>query len=411
MSNHLAFATVTFVLQRLLDRAVRADVTGATASAVRPDGTDGNLPSTGVNVYLYQAVPTGDLGSFDTPTRDAGGNLIQRPVGVFDLVYLLTFYGQETNLEPQRVQASALRYITSEPRILKQAIRAQLQSLPGDHYLRGTNLADQPNIVHLKPLKTSFEDFSHVWATFSQINYSLTSLVKAEVVLLDMESAGRESLPVRNRGVYGVAFGALGIDFVTPDLVPFAANGTIQLQGRGFSGPNVRFQIGETDASVVPNTLTGSSVRLRLPAGIRAGTTTVRAVDAGDLGAGHVASESNSVPIMILPVIQNTAYNADNTPAHDHTITVTATPQVGVDQRATLLLNRIDPPPANTPAAYSLAGRPRTQNNNPLIFPARDVASGTYLVRLRIDGADSQLTLDPNAPEPKPFTGPTLVVP
>ncbi|MBX3117506.1 MAG: DUF4255 domain-containing protein [Fimbriimonadaceae bacterium] len=411
MSNHLAFATVTFVLQRLLDRAVRADVNGASASAVRPDGTDGNLPGTGVNVYLYQAVPTGDLGNFDAPTRDAGGNLIQRPVGVFDLVYLLTFYGQEANLEPQRVQASALRYITSEPRILKQAIRSQLQTLPGGHFLANTNLADQPTIVHLKLLKTSFEDFSHIWATFSQINYSLTSLVKAEVVMLDMESAGRESLPVRNRGVYGVAFGALGIDSVTPNLVPFAANGTILLNGRGFSGANVRFQIGDADASVVPNTLTGSAVRLRLPAGIRAGVTTVRAVDSGDLGAGHVASESNVVPIMILPVIQTTVYNFDNTPARDHTITVTALPQIGIDQKATLLLNRTDAPPPNTPAAYSMDARPRTNANNPLIFPARDVADGTYLVRLRVDGAVSELALDPNAPEPKPFTGPTLTIP
>ena len=57
MSNFLAIATVTATLSQVLQVAVGVDVPGAAMTTVRPDSTGSGLPTTGVNLYLYQVTP------------------------------------------------------------------------------------------------------------------------------------------------------------------------------------------------------------------------------------------------------------------------------------------------------------------------------------------------------------------
>ena len=79
MSNFLAIATVTATLSQVLQVAVGADVPGAAMTTVRPDSTGSGLPTTGVNLYLYQVTPCGTFRNADLPTRSADGHLMQRP--------------------------------------------------------------------------------------------------------------------------------------------------------------------------------------------------------------------------------------------------------------------------------------------------------------------------------------------
>ena len=61
MSNFLAIATVTETLKRALQGTVGIDVSNAIITAVRPDGAGSGIPSTSVNLYLYQVTPNGAL--------------------------------------------------------------------------------------------------------------------------------------------------------------------------------------------------------------------------------------------------------------------------------------------------------------------------------------------------------------
>lgn len=413
MSNHLAFATLTAVLQRELGIAVAADVTGARATTLRPDA-GATLPSPGVNVFLLQTNPSGEMGAVDLPTRNAGGAVVNRPQGVYELVYLLTFHGDEATLEPQRVQASVLRRLHGGPNVTRAMIRDAVASANPELGLLGSDLADGPVSVKITPHRLSLDDLSKVWSVFFQTGYALSSAFKATYVILDAEAAGQASLPVKGRGIFGVTLGNPAIERTVPDRVAYAPNAPVALEGRGLASASVRFLVSGA-AAALQGPATDAGATILLPAGVRAGVATVRAVD--DLSfapddpryPGHRTVESNAVPFLILPAVSTVVYQKDASPKRDSLLTVTPAMAVGIDQRVSLLLNRTD---GATPPSYELAARPRSAEGDPLVFAARDVAAGTYLYRLRVDGIDSPLQADTTDPDPRkqPYVGPTVEV-
>jgi hypothetical protein len=415
MSNHLAFASLTYVLQRQLNKVVGADISAAVATAVRPDGSDGQLPGVGVNIYLFQANASGDLGNIDLPTRSANRALVGKPVAVIELVYLMTFHGVEANLEPQRVQASVLRYLHSEPNISKKVIREHLAAaLVSDpnHYLKGSDLADQAVTIKITPYKMSLEDLSKVWSVFFQTNYNLASTFKASFVLLDSEESAQSALPVRHRGVFGLPFSGMQIDSIEPERLPFAPNAQIQIRGKSLTGAGKKVLIDGQEGVLLP-TSTAEAAIVQIPAGLRAGVKQVRVVDESPLGPNHLGTESNAGAFLLLPAVQSIVYNADASPKKDHTLTVTPASALGLAQRVSLILNRTTAPTAGRPWSYLLTLRTRAAEGDPLVFGAKDVAAGIYLVRLRVDEIDSALTIDTTNPDPlqQPYNGPTIVIP
>ena len=109
MSNYLAIATVTAALQRLLQEGIEEDVPGATVTTVRPDNPGAGSQTVGINVYLYQATPNPAWRNADLRTRRPKATWFKHGQAALDLHYLLTFYGNEQALEPQRLMGSAIR--------------------------------------------------------------------------------------------------------------------------------------------------------------------------------------------------------------------------------------------------------------------------------------------------------------
>jgi len=149
MSNFLAIATVTAALQTMLQAAVGDDVPGATATTVRPDGSDNGLPDPGVNIYLYQVTPNTAWRNADLSTRTSDGRLVRRPRVALDLHYLLTFYGNEGTLEPQRVLGSVARTLHGQPVLSRDVIESTVTSIV---HLVGSDLAEEVELVKLMPL-------------------------------------------------------------------------------------------------------------------------------------------------------------------------------------------------------------------------------------------------------------------
>ncbi|RMF55724.1 MAG: DUF4255 domain-containing protein, partial [Bacteroidetes bacterium] len=125
MSNFLAIATATATLQQLLLESLGVDVPGADATTLRPDNARLTTPGNyGVNIYLYQTAPNTAWRNSDLPTRDASGRLRQRPKIALDLHYLLTFYGDEESLQPQRILGSVARTLHARPVLTGAMIQA-----------------------------------------------------------------------------------------------------------------------------------------------------------------------------------------------------------------------------------------------------------------------------------------------
>lgn len=193
MSNHLAIATVTSGLVRYLQGVVGADVGNAVVTAVRPDGPNSGVPEVGLNVFLYQATPNVAWRNHDLPTRRPDGSLNQRPQIALDLHYLLTFYGDETLLEPQRILGSAVRALHTRPLLTRQEIRSAVAATA---FLAGSDLAEEVETVKFTPQPLSLEELSKLWSVLFQTPYTLSMTYDASVVLITAESQPSMAQPV-----------------------------------------------------------------------------------------------------------------------------------------------------------------------------------------------------------------------
>src|SRR5271165_5220408 len=84
-------------------KSLPPDLSGAAVTTLRPDAQLSVADATGINIFLYQVLPNASLRNCDLPTRRSDGTLVQRPRIALDLNYLFTFYGNDAELEPQRL--------------------------------------------------------------------------------------------------------------------------------------------------------------------------------------------------------------------------------------------------------------------------------------------------------------------
>ena len=83
---------------------------------------------------------------------------MQRPQVALDLHYLLTFYGEEAQLEPQRLFGSVVRTLHARPVLTRQQIQQTLAVEPFNTLLAGSNLATGAELVKFSPIPLSLEE-------------------------------------------------------------------------------------------------------------------------------------------------------------------------------------------------------------------------------------------------------------
>ncbi len=202
MSNYLAVATVTAVLRDILQEAAGAAVPGATATTRRPEAVnDGGQNKPVVNIFLYQVAPNAAWRNTDieirhpdpqAPDDRARDRVEKRPQVPINLSYLFSFYGNELELEPQRLLGSVVSAIHAHPRLPPEAIRG---TVGRERSLRDSDLefqVAQIEKVKLTPINLSLEELSKLWSVFFQVPYALSVAYEASAVLID---AGAPRLP------------------------------------------------------------------------------------------------------------------------------------------------------------------------------------------------------------------------
>ncbi len=158
-------------------------VGGAHVTTVRPDNT-AQLPAAGVNIFLYQVTPNLAFQNADLPTRRADGTLIRRPQAALDLHYLLTFYGDDATLDQQRLLGATVLELHAAPVLSREVVRQVQNYVP---FLNGSNLADQIDVVRVRPANLSLEDMNKLWMTFPNVDYVLSVVYIAGVVLIETD--------------------------------------------------------------------------------------------------------------------------------------------------------------------------------------------------------------------------------
>jgi hypothetical protein len=429
MSNFLAIATVTATLRDMLHDSILADVSGADVTTVRPV-TGAQTPAVGANIYLYQITPNVAFRNSDLPTRGSNGGLSQKPTAALDLHYLLTFYGDDTRLEPQRVLGSVVRTLHAQPVITAKAIRTTIThalSNPSLSFLSNSNLADSIESVKLTQMPLSLEELSKLWSVFYQIPYMLSLAYQAAVVFIETDDVVRDALPVRERKVYVRPIQQPFIESVASQSGssdPIVPASVLVLSGKRLRGDPTNVLIGGVAA--IPTSVTESRITSPMPSGLRAGPQGVQVshpVLMGSPALPHEGAESNLAAFVLHPIIKKVSVLPPasppaspplSPPAGDGTrsadVTVTVSPTVGAGQRTALLMNGLTLPGqsytfANPPLSL-LA--PQTETDT-LVFHISGVLPGDYLVRVQVDGANSQLDSDSNPNKPT-FIAPKVTI-
>jgi hypothetical protein len=212
MSNFLAIATVTAVLKKNLYNALvdseDQNISGAAVTTVRPDKLGNGSSERGVNIYLYMVTPNTALRNTDMPNRSSEGKLVQRPQIALDLHYLLTFYGEDKALEPQRLLGKVVRTLHTSPiltrHMIEKAINEYLNDTtdPSFSFLKSSNLADSLETIKFTPASLSLEELSKLWSVFFQTPYRLSVAYTASVILIESADTPQKALPVRERSIY-----------------------------------------------------------------------------------------------------------------------------------------------------------------------------------------------------------------
>jgi hypothetical protein len=399
VSNSLAIATVTAALREVLQPAVGKAVAGATVGFNRPDSGGGTPPAPLVNVYLYQITPNAAYRNDDLPMRRSDGTLVKRPQAAFDLHYLFTFHGDDSQLQPQLLLGAVTTTLHAQPLISSAAIAKAISDFS---FLTTSNLADQVERVKFTPTSLSLEEFSKLWSVFFQIEYTLSAAYQASVVLIESDDVPAAPIPVQGANLAAVPFREPEIDSAGPQAgpnQPIVAGSTLLIQGQQLRGPTTLALI--EDQEITPTLVTDTQVTITLPAGIHAGVKGVQVIQKIQIGtppAPHRSVASNVAPFVLRPTI-NGAVAAVKSPGIK-TVTLTVAPNIGAGQRAVLLLNNLAVSPAT---AFTSKPTVATADSNQVSIDISGVPTGTYLARVQIDGAESLLKPD--------FSGPTVAMP
>lgn len=420
MSNYLAIATLTATLQRALQASVQVDVDGARVTTVRPDRLNGASPEVGVNIYLYDILQNNAWRSADLRQRYSDDKYTKRSQTGLDLYYLLSCYGNEVELEPQRLMGSIIRTLNSKSLVTQEMIRETVADSTFT-FLADSNLAEQVETIAISPVDLNVEEISKIWSVFFQTPYSLSLAYKVSVILIDSGEIPKKPLPVRNlqRHVtpYQPAIAQIKVLEEKTNLwqtqltaTPLIlATSTLLIQGNKLSADNIQVRIG--DVKVTPQNLTERQITLDLSSipveSLRAGVQSIQVIHP------QQRISSNIVPILLRPTIQevtvsNLQGRSNDTRSAEITVLVNFT--IDKAQQVTLLLTELS---LAQFAGYSCdQTKHRRGNSHSITFAITDCLPGTYLVRLLVDGAESLFTVDtdPNSATFEQYIGPVVVI-
>jgi hypothetical protein len=427
-------AAVTAVLRDLLangliDHSIGDAVGDVTVSTTAPDSIDLPVAQSRLNLFLYLVTRNAGWANTGLPGRDQAGVLIGAPPLALNLHYVLTAYGA-ADLHGELLLGYAMQLLHEMPVLTRTAIRNALSpslQVPGTGLPTGltnlvtTGLADQVEQIKVTQTFLGTEALSNLWMAFSA-PYRPTALYEATVVLVESRRQGGSAPPVRSFTVGARNLRRPSIDQIRSRARasgaefeaarPIVAGDEVALVGHRLRGESTEVVVGGRTAETTE--ITDTRIVFPLPADVPAGLHGVyvsHGVPMGDPPTPHPGVESAIVPLTVHPAITGitatTEQPGSGAAPRRGRITVTLTPPPAAGQRIVVLLNASGTIPSAQPAnAYRFTADPRPQDDSPVVVPILDVATGTYLVRVRVDDAESSLTVDAAGR----YAGPTVVI-
>ena len=389
----MAIAAVTACLRNLLAASFLgdSDLADAKVTAQPLDKARDNAATANqLNVFLYLILPNAALRNQDIVSRSSGD--IAMPPLALNLFYLISAYGRDNDVQSpfsHLLLGQAMSVLHDHPLLGKQELQQALA---------GNDLGSQVERVRITLHPLSIEEISKVWAGF-QMQYRLSVAYDVSVVLIDSARAARSGPPILSRGPAGLGYPT------QPDAVPplpaivrtlpsrpVAIGETWRALGVNLGGDSVVVRITSAllaDAVDVPAQVAAAdgSVSMTLPGdrNLPAGLCIARIVAT----TGGTPMASNPVQLAIAPQVTTALPLKVKLSKGAVTVKLACTPPVLPAQRASLVLGSRD-----------ILADPHPSKTGTLTFSDDQVQAGQYLARLRVDGVEASVVVDPDAAVP-----------
>jgi hypothetical protein len=420
MSSPLAIAAVTEVLhQRLLAGIAELGVTlnGGAEIPIQMRSPASALASAAdiepqLYLFLYHVERNIGWSNSDLPSRDARGERISNPALALNLYYMITAHSDQA-LDTEVMLGAAMQVMHETPVLGRETIRDALEPTPGvPTGLLQSGIAEQVEALKITPVPFTADEMSRLWSGFN-VPYAPSVAYHVSVVLLTASRATRSPLPVRERRFHLLPFRELRIERIVSAANPREAIGPsakLRIIGNQIGDPALRLFINGVDVSNAVEDRRASELLVDLsdadPSALRAGVCSAQIVQRLAIGEPPTAREgftSNVAAFVLVPeILVQPAGNG---------IDVTCAPAIHAAQRVRLLLNQTNVASGEEPEAYAFdvaAGNgvelPETETDE-VHIALPGVGPGEYLVRLQVDGAQSQLTM-----AARRFSGPKVVL-
>ncbi|MEU5084538.1 MULTISPECIES: DUF4255 domain-containing protein [Streptomyces] len=205
MSNALAIAHVSQALALLIESHLQPEIDMAVKVEPRKPPTEPPAEPT-ISVFLYQVTPNSSRRNDDLPTRAPDGTLTRRARAALDLNYVISAYGDETELVGQRLLGSVVRTLHEIPVLPKDIIE-----LAGEKpYLAGSDLAETAQRVRFTPNVMDVDETSKLWGMLYQTPYALSVVYQASLIFIDGQETPVPAKPVERPEVRVLPYGAPG---------------------------------------------------------------------------------------------------------------------------------------------------------------------------------------------------------
>ncbi|MBD2353984.1 DUF4255 domain-containing protein [Tolypothrix sp. FACHB-123] len=406
MSNALSIAAVTAVLKDLLENglvsdSITASVGDVIVTALPPDlitvGTDERAQ---LNLFLYQVTQNRNVDWVSPEFRSKNSRISKNsrttnPPLALDLHYLLTAYGAK-DFQAELLLGYAMQLLHKTPAIATSVIENALKNASTRSSanvfsqalasVSVSDLAEQIGQIKLSPEFFNMEDTSKLWSAL-QTHYRPSASYQASMVLIESNDACQaEGLSV----ISSLPTIEQVIAPAEPEQL-IVANSTLVIRGKKLRGEITRIRLGNSGKLLVPEDVKETQISLLVPSDLSAG---VHGLQVVHLTMGNPEQkqqiESNVTAFVLHPQITVAITEVEKTGENLRSakITVKFQPKVDKTQRLVLLLHEMS---NQNPNFYSVLVTLLNEDTDAMTIAVTDIKPGTYLVRVRVDGAESPL--------------------
>jgi len=390
MSNSLAIAAVTATLRNLLHAGITnepdladASITMQPLDRARTNGNNANQ----LNLFLYHVVPNATWRNQTMPGGSRSGETAFPPLGL-NLYYLLTAFGRDNDVQrpfSHQLMGRAMSVLYDHPLLSADEIKASIPENDLWAQLERVRITLQPFAV---------EEIAKLWTGF-QTQYRLSVAYEAAVVLIESTRQAKTPLPVIMRGPADTGFKAQGnlqspfatLSGITPPNGQSTAllGDTLNLNGQLLSADSIRvrfnnFRLAAPHVVAANAGNTDSQIMVTIPDAPATWPAGVYGVSVVLQSKGTPDRTTEEVPLAIAPRITSALPMGEAITHGQATLALTCSPNVVPGQRVSLLLGDRE-----------FLANPFSASTNQLTFVLAAVEPGTFFLRLRVEGVDSQL--------------------